>query len=212
MRKNVFLMLFPLILFPFISTVEEPLFQFEFIKYQEEIVIPKDWKKTELGVNMEVFYKYKGEDIVVIGKTEEEDILLIGNLSATKNIYIGMSLFYLNKNGKKLPESKEYVSGFGRSKGSMDVAQFVAFAADAIYSEKFSIGFSGYKELEEDLMKKDVAKIVITLGKCRINCDVSERRIKREKEKISIEWKELMNKDFNFDINKTIEIVVKYDG
>ncbi len=58
MKKNAFFMVFFMMLFPFTSEEEEPLSQFEFIKYPKEIVVPKDWKKVGLDDKAVVYYRY----------------------------------------------------------------------------------------------------------------------------------------------------------
>jgi hypothetical protein len=197
-----------MMLFPFISEDKKPLFQLEFVKYPKEIVIPKDLKKGEFDVKAVVYYRYNGEDIVFYDQRDQVDILsLVGNFYASKDTSISTSIYYFNKKGKKLPEAEKWFDIQSSLHGAIDAGQVVVFASDAVYSAEIKVDLLGRKELKEAIMSKDVAKIIIIINECTIRCRVKEKNMKG---KDFIGWKEVMNKEFEFKINKTLEIEVKY--
>jgi len=208
MRKKTFFVFFIMMLFPFISEDKKPLFQLEFVKYPKEIVIPKDLKKGEFDVKAVVYYRYNGEDIVFYDQRDQVDILsLVGNFYASKDTSISTSIYYFNKKGKKLPEAEKWFDIQSSLHGAIDAGQVVVFASDAVYSAEIKVDLLGRKELKEAIMSKDVAKIIIIINECTIRCRVKEKNMKG---KDFIGWKEVMNKEFEFKINKTLEIEVKY--
>jgi len=208
MRKKTFFIFFIMMLFPFISEDKKPLFQLEFVKYPKEIVIPKDLKKGEFNVKAVVYYRYNGEDIVFYDQRDQVDILsLVGNFYATKDTSISISIYYLNKKGKKFPEAEEWDEQQSLLQGVMDADQVVVFASDAVYSAEINVDLWRWKELKEAIMNKDVAKIIIIINECTIRCSVREKNMKG---KDFIGWKEVMKKKFEFKINESLEIEVKY--
>ena len=210
MRKNTFFIFFIMMLFPFISEDKKPLFQLEFVKYPKEIVIPKDLNKGEFNVKAVVYYRYNGRDIVFYDQRDQVDMLsLEGNFSASKSTSISTSIYYFNKKGKKLPEAEEWGDSQSSLHGSLDAGQVVVFAGDAVYSEDIKVDLLGWKELKEAIISKDVAKIIIIIDECTIRYRVKEKTMKG---KDFIGWKELMNEEFEFKINKTLEMNVRYEN
>jgi len=208
MRKKTFFIFFIMMLFPFISEDTKPLFQLEFVKYPKEIVIPKDLKKGEFDVKAVVYYRYNGEDIVFYDQSDQVNILsLVGNFSASKDTSISISIYYLNKKGKKFPEAEKWGEQQSLLQGVMDAGQVVVFARDAVYSAEINVDLLRWKELKEAIMNKDVAKIIIIINECTIRCSVREKNMKG---KDFIGWKEVMEKKFEFKINESLEIEVKY--
>lgn len=199
-----------MMLFPFISEDKKPLFQLEFVKYPKEIVIPKDLNKGEFNVKAVVYYRYNGRDIVFYDQRDQVDMLsLEGNFSASKSTSISTSIYYFNKKGKKLPEAEEWGDSQSSLHGSLDAGQVVVFAGDAVYSEDIKVDLLGWKELKEAIISKDVAKIIIIIDECTIRYRVKEKTMKG---KDFIGWKELMNEEFEFKINKTLEMNVRYEN
>jgi len=209
MRKNTFFILFIMILFPFISEDKKPLFQLEFVKYPKEIVIPKDLNKGEFNVKAVVYYRYNGRDILFYDQRDQVDKLpFVGNFAASKDTSISTSIYYYNKKEKKLPEAEEWLDLQSSLHGAIDAGQVVVFASDAVYSAEIEVDLLGWKELKEAIMNKDVAKIIIIIEECTISCDVREKIMKG---KDFMGWKEVMNEEFEFKINKTLEMNVRYD-
>jgi len=194
---------------PIISEDKKPLFQLEFVKYPKEIVIPKDLNKGEFNVKAVVYYRYNGRDILFYDQRDQVDKLpFVGNFAASKDTSISTSIYYFNKKEKKLPEAEEWLDLQSSLHGAIDAGQVVVFASDAVYSVEIEVDLLGWKELKEAIMNKDVAKIIIIIKECTISCDVREKTMKG---KDFIGWKELMNEEFEFKINKTLEINVRYE-
>ena len=195
MKKNAFFMVFFMMLFPFTSEEEEPLFQFEFIKYPKEIVVPKDWKKVGLDDKAVVYYRYNGRDI----------ISCVGKFSVSGSTSFSGNIYYIDKKGKIfLKASYENImptilwSKFGTSDA-------VAYASGAVYSQEIEILFPFKQKdtkLEEAINKKELSKIKMTINECTIELKLEEGWKT---------WKELMKREFKFKINKTLEMSVRYE-
>lgn len=166
-------------------------------------------KKEEFNVKAVVYYRYNGRDIVFYDQRDQADRLsLEGTFSASKDTSISTSIYYFNKKGKKLPEAEKWFDIQSSLHGAIDAGQVVVFANDAVYSAEIKVDLLGRKELKEAIMSKDVAKIIIIINECTIRCRVKEKNMKG---KDFIGWKEVMNKEFEFKINKTLEIEVRYN-
>jgi len=196
MKKNAFFLVFIMILFPFISEDKKPLFQFEFIKYPKEIVVPKDWKKAEFNAKAVVYYRYNGRDIISCE----------GKFSVSRYTSFSGNIHYIDKKGKIFQiDSRENILPkiLWSKSGNSDA---VAYASGAVYSQEIEILFPLKQKdtkLEEAINKKELSMIKMTINECTIELKLEEGW------KI---WKELMKREFKFKINKTLEMSVRYDN
>lgn len=173
------------------------------IDYPKVITIPKNFKK-DMNVSFKIHYIYLGKSIVPDGDSPRSYYYSLNYTQLGKT-------FYLTKDGRTLPGARKHFNndrmlptGKGGGGDNFVEPMLVKGEKDNIEIKVLSPWIFEHTDLDESIEEKSLSSIRISIGLVNVEwiyvvCD------KDGKERIQ-------EGEFYINVNKTIEIKVKYEG
>lgn len=196
-KKDSIIIILFLLIFSFISSGKDDLFKFEYVEFQNEVTIKKN-SKNNVNVRLKTRYQYNGEDVVDLG--------------VAYYLYVGLcgKIIYLNERDEKIfsipDEGRSGFLNVGSPYFKFGNSYVTLFKKNEIYYIETELINPEYMPTRDEtkikaaIRKKEITKIFVRIEKGIL-----------EWEKVK-ESKRYKKKRFEFSVNKTIEIKVKYES